>query len=501
MAFRDILDITVQGGKGGDGGMSFLRLKYVPKGGPDGGHGGDGGNVFLEAVDDVTSLDRLVGRQLHRAGTGAQGEGRQRDGARGEDMTLTVPVGTTAYDRDTGEVLADLVTVGQTALVAAGGSGGRGNAAFANSTRRAPRFAEYGTKGERRRVRLELRSIADIGLVGYPNAGKSSLLAALSNAKPEVAAYPFTTLSPNLGVVEQQLQRFTMADIPGIIEDAHKGKGLGLEFLRHISRTRLLVYVLDIADDPAATLSALQHELREYDPKLLELPALIVLNKIDLAGAEEVDAAVAELTEFGLAVVPVSASEGLNLDDLKTTLFALLPAKPVLEPAAQTARRVKVEPVTVKRAMSGQGWVVSGPELEAITSRFDPKNKEAVAYLQHFFASFGIAKLLKKAGAQDGDDILIGGALFEYFDEDKAKAAKAAELENVAAAEESWQDDARTEDESVAADANDDLDDTDLDDTDLDDTDASDDLGRSDANESRRNEFVDNDHAARTEEA
>ena len=429
MAFRDILDITVQGGKGGDGGMSFLRLKYVPKGGPDGGHGGDGGSVFLEAVDDVTSLDRLVGGQLHRASTGAQGEGRKKDGARGEDLTLSVPVGTTAYDRDTGEVLADLISVGQTALVAAGGSGGRGNAAFASSLRRAPRFAEYGTQGERLRVRLELRSIADIGLVGYPNAGKSSLLAALSNAKPEVAAYPFTTLSPNLGVVEQDMQRFTLADIPGIIEDAHKGKGLGLEFLRHISRTRLLVYVLDIADDPAATLEALQHELREYDPKLLELPALVALNKIDLASGAEVEGVVAELTEFGLAVVPVSAEEKRNLEGLKATLFALLPTKPTLEPVAQTTQRVKVEPITVKRHMSGQGWVVSGPELEAVTSRFDPKNKEAVAYLQHFFASFGIAKLLKKAGAQDGDDVFVGGAVFEYFDEDKAKEAKVAEID------------------------------------------------------------------------
>ncbi len=453
MAFRDLLDITVQGGKGGDGGLSFLRLKYVPKGGPDGGHGGDGGDVFLEAVDDVTSLDRLVGRHLHRAGTGAQGEGRQRDGARGDDLVVTVPVGTTAYDRDTGEVVADLVSVGQKALVAAGGSGGRGNAAFANSQRRAPRFAEYGTKGERRNLRLELRSIADIGLVGYPNAGKSSLLAALSNAKPEVAAYPFTTLSPNLGVVEQNLQRFTLADIPGIIEDAHKGKGLGLEFLRHVSRTRLLVYVLDIADDPAATLEALQHELRAYDPKLLELPALVALNKSDLAGAAEVDSAVAELTEFGLAVVPVSASEGLNLEHLKTTLFALLPAKPVLEPVAQPAQRVEVEPVTVKRHMSGQGWTVSGPELEAVTSRFDPKNKEAVAYLQHFFTSFGVAKLLKKAGAQDGDDVFVGGAVFEYFDEDKAKADQLGEAETDEEAWEAGRDEEGWSEETVSPEA------------------------------------------------
>ena len=221
MAFRDTLDITVQGGKGGDGGMSFLRLKYVPKGGPDGGHGGDGGSVYLEAIDDVTSLDRLVGRTRYRGGTGMQGEGRNRAGEKGADLTITVPVGTTATDLDTGEVVADLVEVGQRVLVAQGGLGGRGNASFATSRRQAPRFAEYGTPGQERRLRLELRTIADAGLVGYPNAGKSSLLAALSNARPKVASYPFTTLSPNLGIVEQGLERMALADIPGIIEDAH----------------------------------------------------------------------------------------------------------------------------------------------------------------------------------------------------------------------------------------------------------------------------------------
>ena len=404
--------------------MSFLRLKYMPKGGPDGGHGGDGGSVYLEAIDNVTSLDRLVGKQQYRAGTGAQGEGRNKDGARGEDLVIQVPVGTTTFDKETGEVLADLTEVGQRAVVAAGGSGGRGNASFATSRRQAPRFSENGTRGEKRRVRLELRMIADVGLVGYPNAGKSSLLAALSNAKPEIASYPFTTLSPNLGVVEydagQGLERFTLADIPGIIEDAHKGKGLGLEFLRHISRTRLLVYVLDIADDPAATFEALQHELREYDPKLLELPALTALNKVDLAGEAEVTEAVNELTRFGLVVVPISAEEGTNLDDLKDALFALLPEKPGLEPLAAGPKRVVADPVQVKRDMSGNGWLVTGEAIEKVVDRFDPTNRDAVAYLQHFFASLGVNKLLKKAGAQDGEDIFIGDAVFEYFDEDKS---------------------------------------------------------------------------------
>lgn len=355
MAFRDVLDITVQGGKGGDGGMSFLRLKYIPKGGPDGGNGGHGGSVYIEAIDDVSSLDRLVSRQVYKAGTGQQGEGRNRAGPQGDDLTIRVPVGTIATDVETGEVIADLIEVGQRAIVAQGGLGGRGNAAFANSQRRTPRFSEYGTHGEKRRLRLELRTIADVGLVGYPNAGKSSLLAALSNAKPQIASYPFTTLSPNLGVVERDMKRFTMADIPGIIEDAHKGKGLGLEFLRHISRTRLLVYVLDIADDPAQTLKSLQHELQAYDPLLLERMALIVLNKTDLAAEDEVTEEVDSLTGFGLPIVPVSALEAQGLELLKETLFALIPEKPVLDTAAEDVRQVRVAGMQVKRDMSGEG--------------------------------------------------------------------------------------------------------------------------------------------------
>jgi GTP-binding protein len=424
MAFRDVLDITVQAGKGGDGGLSFLRLKYLPKGGPDGGHGADGGSVYLEAVDDLTSLDRLVGKRFFKAGTGGQGEGRNKAGAKGEDVIIQVPVGTVATDLESGEVVADLTEVGQRALVARGGKGGRGNASFATSTRQAPRFAEYGTPGEKRRLRLELRMIADVGLVGYPNAGKSSLLAALSNAKPAIAAYPFTTLSPNLGVVEEGLERFTLADIPGIIEDAHKGKGLGLEFLRHISRTRLLAYVLDIAEVPEANLEALQSELRAYDPKLLERPSLIALNKIDLAGGEEVAQATAALARFGLPVLPVSAQKGDGLADLKRALFELLPPQEALMPLAKGPRRVTADAARVKRDASGRGWVVQGEELEALVKRFDPSNREAVAYLQHHFAAQGVYKLLKKAGAKDGDDVRIGEAVFEYFDEKKAAAAE-----------------------------------------------------------------------------
>ncbi len=419
MAFRDVLDIQVQGGKGGDGGLSFMRLKYIPKGGPDGGHGGRGGSVYLRAIDDITSLDKLVGRAQYRAQVGRQGEGRNKAGLGGDDVYVEVPVGTIATDLATGEVVADLIEVGQTAIVAAGGVGGRGNATFATSTRRAPRFAEKGMPGESRRLRLELRTIADVGLVGYPNAGKSSLLAALSNSRPVIASYPFTTLSPNLGVVEVDMERLTMADIPGIIEDAHKGKGLGLEFLRHISRTRLLVYVLDVSDEPKTTFDALRFELSEYDPDLLERPALLLLNKIDLVDAAELALRERELSGEGLPVAAVSALEGLGTDELKRTLFALLPPKP--KPVGEMGpRKVTVEPIAVRRDMAGTGWVVTGGELEEIVARFDAANPEAVSYLQHHFKSFGVNQLLKRAGARSGEEVQIGAAVFEYFDDTAA---------------------------------------------------------------------------------
>lgn len=419
MAFRDVITIDVQGGKGGDGGLSFLRLKYIPKGGPDGGHGGTGGSVLLRAIDDVSSLGRLVGRRQFRAPVGQQGEGRNRAGAAGQDLTVDVPVGTVARDLDTGEVVADLLEVGETAVVARGGLGGRGNTAFASSVRRAPRFAEYGTPGERRRLQLELRTIADVGLVGYPNAGKSSLLAALSNSKPEIAAYPFTTLSPNLGVVfhDGGHERLTIADIPGIIEGAHLGKGLGLDFLRHISRTRLLIYVLDASDEPAETFAALQHELTQYDPELLERPAVILLNKVDLFGGdvELLGGTTDELTGSGLPVFLVSALEGEGLPEVQEALFALLPPKPVV--VSEVKRKVTVRPIEVRRDLTGEGWVVTGSELEDLVARFDSTNAEAVAYLQGHFERLGVHQLLRRAGASTGEEVDIAGAVFDYFDE------------------------------------------------------------------------------------
>ncbi|MEM7737756.1 MAG: GTPase ObgE [Deinococcota bacterium] len=424
MPFRDVLDITVQGGKGGDGGMSFLRLKYMPKGGPAGGRGGDGGSIYLEAINDVTSLDRLISKRIYKAQTGGQGEGRNKAGSKGDDLRIQVPIGTVAFDLDTGDILADFNEVGEEAIVAKGGLGGRGNASFANSTRQAPRFAEYGTPGEKHRLRLELRSIADVGFVGYPNAGKSSLLTALSNARPQVAAYPFTTLSPNLGVLERDLKRLTLADIPGIIDGASAGKGLGFEFLRHISRTRLLIYVIDITEDVWSTFQALQKELKTYDPTLLQRPAMIALNKIDLVDADTVAAQTQVLLPSGLAIVPISTQDHIadnNLDKLAETLFALVPERRG-RPQLKMSKRVEVHPVRIRQ--DPEGWRVLGGEIEQLVNRFDTTNPEAVSYLQQHFNSLGVYKMLLKAGAKNGETVFIGDAQFEYFDETQPVATE-----------------------------------------------------------------------------
>ncbi|MBB6098837.1 GTP-binding protein [Deinobacterium chartae] len=433
MAFRDVLEIEVIAGDGGEGSMSFFRAKYLPKGGPDGGHGGKGGSVLLRAVDNVASLDALVGKRKFRAESGRYGEGRLRQGADGADLVIDVPVGTTAFDVDTGRVIADLTEVGQVKVIAKGGSGGRGNSAFVSPTRQAPRFSELGTPGERRRIRLELRLIADVGLVGYPNAGKSSLLAALSRANPEIADYPFTTLAPILGVVTRGQdwgeQRFTLADIPGIIEGASEGKGLGLEFLRHISRTRLLVYVLDVSRDPVTELENLQSELRSYDPSLLESAALVVLNKIDLVEPDIVQMVTEELQDVGLPILAVSAQHGDNLETLRETLFDLLPSRELwaqshaLEEEPEVVRaqplRVSLRIDTNRQGEQERTWDVEGGPFAERLTRLSRHLEDASEYLQNFFKREGLYSALKRAGAREGDTVNISGFQFEYFSDDK----------------------------------------------------------------------------------
>ncbi len=326
--FVDTAQIVVQAGDGGRGCVSFRREKYVPRGGPNGGDGGNGGSIYIEASRSFRTLIDQQYQQLYRAERGEHGRGKDQHGATGRDVTIKVPLGTVIAEAGTDVVLGDLTEEGQRVLVARGGRGGRGNARFATATHQAPRFAQPGTPGETRTLRLELKLIADVGLVGLPNAGKSSLLAAFSSARPKIAAYPFTTLTPNLGVVDVHPHGgFVVADIPGLIEGAAHGAGLGIRFLRHIERTRLLVHVVDAADgaeDPVAAVATVERELEAFNPALLSLPRIVAANKIDLPHGEGVARLTARCRASGMLLLAVSALTGDGIPALLEALASRL---------------------------------------------------------------------------------------------------------------------------------------------------------------------------------
>ena len=331
MEFVDKVKLYVKAGDGGDGAVAFLREKFRPKGGPAGGDGGKGGDVIFVATKNKHTLYDLKFKKHLKAENGRPGGGKKKHGRKGKDLVVEVPVGTVVKDANTGEIIADLTEDGQKAVIARGGKGGLGNAHFATPTRQAPRFATKGQKGEERWVILELKSIADVGLVGFPNAGKSTLINRLSNAKAEVAPYPFTTIKPNLGVVGfDDLYSFVIADIPGLIEGAHKGKGLGHEFLRHIERTKVLAYVLDVSDfrerDPLKAFEILRRELKEYSPELLEKPQVVILNKIDALSDKKYLETLKETFEkkYHLKVFTTSGLTGEGLEELKYGLREIL---------------------------------------------------------------------------------------------------------------------------------------------------------------------------------
>ncbi|MHB8381464.1 MAG: GTPase ObgE [Candidatus Binataceae bacterium] len=335
MRFIDEARVFVHAGKGGNGAIAFLREKFRPFGGPSGGDGGRGGSVILEVDEGLSTLldfkyqPRLVARD------GESGRGKQQYGKAGADMIVKVPPGTVAFDDETGETIADLVMPGTRAIIAQAGEGGLGNMHFVSSTRRSPRIATPGTAGVQRWVRLELRLVAEAGLVGLPNAGKSTLLTALSAARPKIAAYPFTTLAPNIGrVFISDEESFTMADIPGLIEGAHLGHGLGIRFLRHLARTRMLVYVLDASEDPAQAYATVRAEIGAFDPVLLERPAVIALNKIDLLEAREARKTAREIErKLGLRTFAISAEKGTGLKPLIAEVArALAGLEPVSAP-------------------------------------------------------------------------------------------------------------------------------------------------------------------------
>lgn len=418
--FFDEAKIYVRGGDGGNGCVSFRREKFVPFGGPNGGNGGKGGDVYLVASAHLNTLIQFQHKVHFKAERGEHGRGKDQFGKSGADLFVEVPVGTVVFDAETGELLADLTEDGQKALVARGGRGGRGNASFATPTNQAPRIAEKGEPGEERWLRLELRLIADVGIVGAPNAGKSTLLAAVSAARPKIADYPFTTLIPNLGVVEVDGATFVMADIPGLIEGAHHGAGLGDKFLRHIRRTRVLVHLLDgAAPDPLADFAAINRELELFSPDLAQKPQIVVLNKMDLPEARDKWPRVATvLKRQGREALAISAATGEGVQTLLRQVAAMLrelPRAPAPAPEQKVFRpKPDEDAFTIER--EGEAWRVRGIKVERAAAMTNWDLDEAVLRFQRMLDGMGITDALREAGVGPGDTVLIGDAVLEWHD-------------------------------------------------------------------------------------
>ena len=446
---HDRAKIYVQAGGGGDGSTSFRREAHVPRGGPDGGDGGHGGAITLVCDDSLRDLQWFRHKTHYRGGRGGHGEGSQRHGADGRELEIAVPPGTqiVAADEDGADLSGrrwELLAAGQRATVARGGSGGKGNKRFATPTRQAPRFAERGLPGEEGWLELQLKLLADVGLVGLPNAGKSSLLARLTRAAPKVADYPFTTLSPVLGVLEADERQLVLADIPGLIEGASEGAGLGHEFLAHVERTRLLVHVLDVAPelsgeegaDALANFETIERELAAHDRRLAELPRVLALSKCDLVDERRVAAALAEWTErLGDApVVATSSATGAGLRELANELLRLVPgdiaADPELDRAGvgealavgsngseSLAEHIVFRPAaasgfTIER-VGPSAFAVRGRGIERLLARYDTDNEDAMAYFEGRLRRIGVLKALQAEGFQPGDEIEIAGSVFE----------------------------------------------------------------------------------------
>ncbi len=423
----DKAKIWVEGGAGGNGSISFRREAHVPRGGPDGGDGGHGGDVVLVCDASKRDLAALKGSKHFRAQRGRHGEGSNRQGARGDDLEIPVPPGTQAVAVDGSRI--DLVTPGQRAVVAHGGRGGHGNRRFTTSTRQAPRFAENGTAGEADWIELRLKLLADVGLVGLPNAGKSSLLGRLTRAAPKVADYPFTTLSPVLGTIEGEDRQAVVADIPGLIEGAAEGAGLGHEFLAHVERCSMLVHVVDVAPeegDPASNYETVRGELEAHGAGLERLPELVALSKRDLLPPERAEAAVGEwsqrLGDSVLGVTALSAATGEGLDALRQRILADLPEIPLTAPAAAPGEGFEVEHRVYRPAGEGGYWVereddggfrVMGRGVELLFERHDVGNEEALGYLEQRLKEMGVVAALGRAGFRSGDDVRIGEHEFE----------------------------------------------------------------------------------------
>jgi GTP-binding protein len=425
--FADHAVLRVQAGHGGNGCASVHREKFKPLGGPDGGNGGRGGDVIFEVHPSAATLLDFHRRPVRKAGNGKQGEGSNRSGADGIDLIVRVPNGTVVKDRD-GDVIADLIGTGTTFVAAAGGRGGLGNAALASPRRKAPGFALKGEPGVERELTLELKTVADIGLIGFPNAGKSSLISAISAAKPKIANYPFTTLIPNLGVAEAGTTQFVVADVPGLIPGASEGKGLGHNFLRHVERCSALVHVVDCATpepgrDPITDLDTIEDELKKYEDlvgtglagtRLSDRPRIVVLNKIDVPEARDLaDLVKPEIEQRGFLVFEASAASTEGLRELKFAMANLVEQARAAQPEPEPAR-VVIRPKAVTEAgfkivkLPDGAYLISGEKPERWVRQTDFTNDEAVGYLADRLARLGIEEALAKEGAEEGDTVLIG---------------------------------------------------------------------------------------------
>lgn len=423
--FIDIAKIHVKAGKGGNGSIAFRREKYIPMGGPAGGDGGNGGSIILEANEGLRTLMDFRYQKHYKAESGEDGRKRNQYGAAGKDMVLRVPVGTLVKDFETGVVLADLKDNKQRFVVAKGGYGGKGNVKFKNSIRRAPHFAEPGTKGEERWVTLELKLIADVGLVGFPNVGKSTILSIITSAKPKIANYHFTTLKPNLGVVDLgQGSSYVIADIPGLIEGAADGLGLGHEFLRHVERTKLLLHVLDASGqedrDPVQDFYKINEELEQYSDKLSQKKQIIVLNKMDLPQSQENVDRIRK--EFGdkYEIFEISAATGEGLDVLKKVAYErLLQVEEEIEFVDEQAVESlldKKERDTIVIRRDNDMYIAEGDFLERLVMSTNFDDYESFSHFQKVLIDKGVIEKLREKGAKEGDEISVCGVIFDFVE-------------------------------------------------------------------------------------
>lgn len=423
--FVDKAEIYVKGGDGGSGVISFRREKYVPFGGPDGGDGGKGGNVILEVNSDIRTLMDFRYKRKYVAKDGENGGGNQRTGKNGEDILVYVPEGTILKDADNGEILADLTKPGQKAIVARGGRGGRGNRRFASSTMKAPKFAESGQKGEEHTLILELKLLADVGLIGLPNVGKSTILSVLTKAKPKIANYPFTTLYPNLGVVEAGDNSFVIADIPGIIEGAHEGVGLGYDFLRHIERTNLLIHVIDASgtdgSDPIDNFDKVNNEMKMFNEEIIKKKQIVAVNKMDIPDSRIRFEKISHLLkERGYIVYPISAATGMGLKDLLHKISELLKNNRTEDTPTAKSEIINIEykprhETEFDTYLDEDGrYVLTGRYIDKLMSKVNINDIDSLRYLQKMLSSKGIFKYLRDKGIKDGDIIKIKDYELEF---------------------------------------------------------------------------------------